>query len=381
MLTADGCKARRHRLWDRLAEKPDWMVLAGPPHLMYFANYYQSPFVFRSTGAGAVLILSRDGSSVLVADNLLQPFCDKAFVDEVMAPVWYRGVESASHREAFLVKNTLERLSKCRGGVFGIEGAQVPAGIVEGLRGARSPANFINIDPVIRELKRQKDPDELALLRRSMKAGEAGLAAGMRDIRPGMTELDAYLLVQQAAIREAGEQAIVYGDFLSGPRCEEISGPPTNRKIEKGDLFLLDFSTVIFHYRADLANTFVVGGKATERQRNLYQACVEAMQAGERLLRAGVQAKEVYRAVRGVLEIKQLERNFPGHAGHGIGLGHPEPPYLVPERSETLMAGDVLTLEPGQYIKGVAGMRYERNYLITETGFELLSHHAIAIGP
>ncbi len=378
MLTATGCRARRQRLWDRLPDKPDWIILSDPSSLIYFANYYPSPFVFRSNDAAALLILGADGSSTLIADNLLEPFAAAAHVDRLETPIWYRGVESAPPRAAFLMQNAVDILAKRPARTFGIEPSHLPAPIFNAMN-QRPGAKFTDIEPHIRELRRQKDSDELELLRRSMRAGEAGMASVMRDLRPGMTEIDAYLIVQREAWEVTGEQALIYGDFVSGARCEAIGGPPSRREIEPGDLVLLDFSTVIHGYRADFANTFLCGGRPTGRQRELYQACVDAITAGEKLLRPGVPAREVDRAVRGSFAARGLEKNFPSHSGHGIGLGHPEPPFLVPESSDTLMAGDVVTLEPGQYIKGVAGMRYERNYLITETGFELLSHHAIAI--
>ena len=81
---------------------------------------------------------------------------------------------------------------------------------------------------------------------------------------------------------------LVYGDFVSGPRCEQGGGPPSSRIIQPGDLVLLDFSVVIDGYRGDFCNTFVSGGHATARQRELYEACFAAMQAGESKLRAGV---------------------------------------------------------------------------------------------
>ncbi len=56
---------------------------------------------------------------------------------------------------------------------------------------------------------------------------------------------------------------------------------------------------------------------------------------------------------------------FTSHSGHGLGLGHPEPPYFVPNSTDTVQAGDVVALEPGLYIEGEGGMRFERNYLIT----------------
>ena len=60
-----------------------------------------------------------------------------------------------------------------------------------------------------------------------------------------------------------------------------------------------------------------------------------------------------------------MAEHFPHHAGHGLGLTHPEAPYLVRHADETLLAGDVVTLEPGLYVAGVGGIRIEHNYLIT----------------
>ena len=61
------------------------------------------------------------------------------------------------------------------------------------------------------------------------------------------------------------------------------------------------------------------------------------------------------------------------HAGHGLGLEHPEPPILVSESTDELRVGDVVTLEPGCYREGVGGVRVENNYLITEDGYEQLN--------
>ncbi|MFO0947085.1 MAG: Xaa-Pro peptidase family protein [Planctomycetota bacterium] len=358
MLTVDGCKARRKRLFERLDPSVDWVILADPQHLMYFANYFQSPFVFRSTNANAMLLFSRAGESILVADNLLGVFAELAHVDRTHLPVWYAGKASAPHREGMLVEQTLKLLEQTSGTTLGVEHAAVPAGIVAGLQSKKGgKVSFPAVDSAIHELKRRKDEDEMALMRRSMKAGEAGFAAALQNVRAGMTERDVFSLVERAAMEAAGEQVLVYGDFVSGARCEQVGGPPTDRVIEKGDLFLLDFSVVVAGYRGDFANTFVVDGAPTDTHRRLYEACIDAMNAGEEQLRAGVPCVHVDRAVRNSLAAKHLAENFPGHAGHGLGLGHPDPPYIVPESTDTLLAGDVVTLEPGQYIKGVAGMR------------------------
>jgi Xaa-Pro aminopeptidase len=111
----------------------------------------------------------------------------------------------------------------------------------------------------------------------------------------------------------------------------------------------------------------------------LYDLCIEAMASGERELRAGQACHTVYLAVRDVFERAGVAEYFPHHAGHGLGLTHPEAPFFVRHANETLLSGDVVTLEPGLYVPNLGGIRIENNYLITEQGFERLSNHAIAL--
>jgi Xaa-Pro aminopeptidase len=213
-----------------------------------------------------------------------------------------------------------------------------------------------------------------------MRAGEAAHAAAIAQMKPGMTELDAFLVVQNAAMKELGERVIVYGDFASGPRtATDKGGPPTARKIEPGDLLLLDFSVIVDGYRSDFTNTFAVGGGPTPHQRELFQACVGAMKAAESKLKPGTRGGDIDAAIRAHFGSLGLADHFVTHSGHGIGLGHPEPPYLIPDGPETLVEGDVVAVEPGLYLEGIGGMRFERNYRITADGFETLSDHEIRI--
>lgn len=377
MLTKEGCIARQKRLWAALPTKPDLLLITDPQHLFYFSNYVQSPFLFRSNDAGAVLILHSSGKSTLVADSMSRMYVDAAHADEKITPTWYDGKHTAPHREGLLLQTASDQLKKLAPRSVGLEYCQVPAGLFALL--SDNKVQCSNIDALLGPMKRRKDADEIAMLRTSMKAGEAGMAAGRKEIHPGMTELEMYCVVQRAALTDVPSQAIVYGDFVTGKRTEQGGGPPSQKKIAAGELILLDFSTIIGQYRADFATTFVCEGKPTPRQKEMNLACLEAMDAGEKKLKAGVLAKDVDRAVRSVFESKHLAEHFTHHSGHGIGLGHPEAPFIVPESSDTLLAGDVVTLEPGLYIPNVGGMRFERNYLITETGFELLSHHDLRL--
>jgi Xaa-Pro aminopeptidase len=379
MLTEQGCRARRERLWKLTAADVEWIVITHSRHLTYFAAFAPSPFVFNSQNADAALILGRDGSAILVADNVQEPFLNAAFASEKVMPIWYRCVESPMLRSELLVRAVLDVVQRCKPGSLGYEASFCPAALADGLRASRPGVRLTNIDPHVHQLRRAKDPDEVCMIRSSMKAATAALLAAMRETRPGMTELDVYRLVARAASETAGRQVLVYGDFVSGPRCQQIGGVPSSRVIQSGELVLLDFSVVIDGYRGDFCNTFVCDGSPTAKERELYEACFAAMHSGEQILRAGIPCHQVFSAVRNRLAERNVGAFFPHHAGHGVGLGHPEPPFLVPESSETLAAGDVVTLEPGVYLPGIAGMRYERCYLITDAGYEVLSDHPIRI--
>jgi Xaa-Pro aminopeptidase len=380
MLTADGCRDRRARLWAALEETPDWILLSEPRHLMYFAGFYAHPFIFRTQNASALLVLGADGSSALVTDNMLRMYAEQAHVDERIAAEWYTGAASAPERQSVLVQAGLDAMRSRPGARFGVD-QMVPAELCLHLARERTGFTSASVGRVALGLMRRKDPDEVAVLRRAIDAMEAAFQRAPREVRAGMTEMDVYALVCAIVNDRLGEQALVYGDFASGPRTEDKGGPPTMRRIEKGDLFLLDYSAVLYGYRADFTNTWVVDGEPTARQRELASFCLDAMEAGERLLTPGARGRDIDAALRRVFESHGVIDHFSHHSGHGLGLGHPDPPYFTPGSDDVVVEGDVVTLEPGLYVKGVGGMRFERNYLITSSGFELLTRQRLGLKP
>jgi Xaa-Pro dipeptidase len=379
MLTADGCRARRARLWDALEQKPDWILMSEPRHLIYFAGFYATPFIFRTQNGSALLILGADGSSALVTDNMLAGYAEQAHVDERVAARWYNGTASAPDRQGVLVSAGLDAMQKRGGAHLGFD-QMVPAELCLELASARRGLRSTFVNDRSRALMRCKDADEVATLRRIIDAMELAFARAAAEIHHGTTELQAYAIVSSVVNDRLGEQALVYGDFASGPRTVAKGGPPTPRQIGKGELFLLDYSAVLYGYRADFTNTWVVDGAPTSRQRELAAICLEAMDAGEALLRPGIRGRDIDAALRRVFTSHDLLEHFPHHSGHGIGLGHPDQPYFTAGSDDVLFEKEVVTLEPGLYVDGVGGMRFERNYLITATGFELLTRHHIGLG-
>src|SRR5262245_19579811 len=158
MLTSEGCASRRERLWGALPSACDLLIVGDPSHLIYFANYVPSPFVFRTIESSALLLLE-PRRATLVGDDMLGPILDRAFADEKDAPVWYDGRHSTPPRRGLLVESALARPASIPGRRIGVELAAVPSGVVEGLRAARPDIEIVDLGPIIRPLRRSKDPD------------------------------------------------------------------------------------------------------------------------------------------------------------------------------------------------------------------------------
>lgn len=360
MPTADGCRVRRERLLTLLRPKGP-LLLADPLNLRYFANCYVDPYAL-GADFGGLLLLRPDGSSTLFHDNRLPRSVDQSFVDERIPVKWYDGKSPGQGPRRLALREVVE-LSWTDGRIHDA----VTDPMAEELWRAVS------------ELRRAKDADEVATFAECCRAAEAGHAWALANIEPWMTELDVYLGVSRECQLVAGKPVIVYGDFIVCDGPNRRVGMPTDRVLKTCELFILDFSVVIQGYRCDFTNTLAVGRNPRPEQQRLFDLSVQAMAAGESQLRAGVPCLDVYQAIQQTFREAGMAERFPHHAGHGLGLSHPEPPYIVERASEVLAAGDIVTLEPGLYQDGIGGVRIEHNYLITETGFERLSQHRISL--
>ena len=379
MITEVGCRSRRERLWNKVEGSCDAVVLASPEALAYFLGYAPGPFSFRMNEAGPMAIL-RPGHATLVGDNLLEPFLREAFADEVVAPVWYEARRSAPPRRSFQVGSVIRTLGNQLPERLGLD-ACVPENLITRLRLAQPALKIVPLDHLLVGLRRTKDADELATLKRAIMAGEAGMAAGQEAMLDGATELDVFQAVERACRDVVGSPVIIYGDFATAGRG---LGPDTRAGLDRlrsGDLFILDFSVIVQGYRGDFAGTFCVGpASPSPRQQQVFDACMKALLQGETLLMPGTSCREIDRAIRDVYQETGFQPDTPGHAGHGLGLGHPEAPFLVSESDELLQAGDVVTLEPSLFPDDLnGGVRIERNYWITKTGFEPLTHHNLGL--
>ena len=383
MLTKDGCLSRRARLWNVVPKDVEWLLIADPRHVKYLANFWIPPFSF-SGGERALLLLERDGKATLLGDNfsLKSSMCE-AFVDAEVVEKWYDHQHSVTNRDHVLFRAVSQIASKLKGRIGAVESEWLPIAALDAIGDGDIRLSNISLGTELRTLRRSKEPDEIALLEECMRATDIGQAWARANIKPGMTELDVYRGVQSASLEAAGRVGLIYGDFrVTNGTSPKAGGLPTQHKLQDGELFILDYSLVLEGYRSDFTNVIAVGTPSPE-QREVFAVCQRAMAAAEKTLKAGARAADVFAAASAqYVPSSFVARGYDHlthHAGHGIGLAHPEAPILVPQSEDVLVAGDVLTLEPGLYVDGVGGVRIEHNYLITETGYRRLSNHTIAL--
>lgn len=388
MLTKEGCLARQKRLWEAVPVDAEWLLIADPRHVLYLSNFLVQPLSF-SGGERALLLLERGGRSTLIGDNFsLRSASAAPFVDREIIEKWYDHQHSVANRDHALFAALGQVIPELNGRPGLIEGEWLPAAVPVLLTGSKpaftiavkdGPNSNRDLGTILRRLRRNKHPDEIDLLKLSAKAGEAGMRRLREIMRPGISELEIYLEVQKAALTTAGRPGLVYGDFRALTAAQpKVGGLPSDKKLESGDLFCLDYSVVLHGYRADFTNTLACGSPS-QGVKELFAICEAAMKEGEGSIKAGAKAANVHAAVMKPFADAGKRDAFPHHAGHGIGLAHPEPPILVPQSTDLLETGDVITLEPGAYVAGVGGMRIERNYVVTASGCECITQHQISL--
>jgi Xaa-Pro aminopeptidase len=236
-------------------------------------------------------------------------------------------------------------------------------------------------DPLdlIEDLRRVKDAQELALLRE----GGTRLSAAARGIladgvaRPGRTELEVAAEIDARVRAEGFSRAAFDTIVASGPRSAFPHARPTARRLEAGEVVVLDFGGVYGGYCVDLTRTVCLGHPSSEVDRQ-YHAVRAAQQAGCAAVRPGVLPTDVDRAARQVLEAAGLGEAFGHGTGHGLGLEVHEAPRLARPRPEDaaqppLEAGVACTIEPGAYVTGRAGIRIEDDVVVTADGHERIT--------
>ena len=336
-------------------------VLFPGPNLYYLSGFHEEP------GERHLhLVVGTEGDPVFVAPEMYEEqIADASWVADVRT--WGDGDDPRA-----LIDDVLDEL--------GLDGGRVLlddrmwARFTQDLRALLPDAEFGLASEVFDDLRIRKDSAELETLRRAGALADevSEEIRALGDEVVGMTETE----LAREIDRRLGDRGDgpAFGTIASaGPNGAKPHHRHGDRRIERGDPVVLDFGPWVDHYPGDQTRTVVFAGEPPEGFERAYEAVFVAQEAAVRAVRPGVEAQEIDREARTVIENYGFGDEFIHRTGHGVGLEVHEAPYIVEGNDRVLEPGMVFSVEPGVYREGEFGIRIEDLVAVTDDGFERLN--------
>ncbi len=338
----------------------DAVVISDRTNILYLTGF---------SGSAGLLVLTADGARLLL-DGRYDLVARQAVTAGTMAEVAIVRVE---RRYDPALAETVGAIGARR---VGFEAAQVTVATLRAWQHAAPMVEWVPTDNLVERLREVKDDWEIAVLRRGGRMIDAVAARLPAIVAAGRTERDVADRIERA-LREEGFSRPAFDTIVaSGPNSAHPHARPGDRKLGPGDLVVLDFGGVLDGYCLDLTRMAAVG-PISPAARELVDAVTSAHEAAVESVRPTIEAWQVDRAARAVLEARGLGDAFSHSTGHGLGLEVHEAPRVGRADPDTppcvLEAGMVFTIEPGAYLEHIGGVRVEDDVLVTLTGAELLT--------
>jgi Xaa-Pro aminopeptidase len=233
---------------------------------------------------------------------------------------------------------------------------------------------------LISELRIVKDAEEVKRIHKSAKVAEAGMAAAVKAVRPGVTESQVAAAAEQA-MRHAGADGFWLTYISSGPRTNIAHGLPTQRKLKPGDLVMIDIHPIMNGYSADMCRTVCVG-KPKPEQQAAYDLYLKAQQATIKKVKAGVGMIELEQTLHGIIKEGGHGGHIFGPPIHGVGIEFEESPlppghafFHGEKEPPPLEANMVIAVGNCGLYTGPWGVRVEDTVLVGPDGPKVLTRY------
>jgi Xaa-Pro aminopeptidase len=348
---------RLPRLTERLGELGcDGLLVTKLTNISYLTGF---------TGSAGVLLVRPD-ESLLVSDGRYQSQSAEQ-IKAAGSPVRIEIGQPAQQLES------IEKLAKGLGRL-GLEVDDITWGAQRRLANLLGPGTkLVAVAKAVEALRAVKDEGELARIERAADIADIALAQVKELLKELPTEQE-FALALDFEMRRRGAEAVAFDTIVgSGPNAALPHAEPADRRIEAGELVVIDFGAVVDGYRSDMTRTLCVGDARSNELRELLEAVLAAQRAGVRAVRAGVRGAEVDAACRESLESAGLAGAFLHGTGHGVGLEVHEAPSVSQDSTDILEEGAVVTVEPGAYLYPTGGARIEDTLVVTGAGARLLT--------
>lgn len=337
-------------------ENLDGMIVTRADHIFYLCGY---------TGSNGLLVITNKTADFLTDFRYTEQA--KKEVRGAKVHVMTKGDLVACLSEfAPLMKKNLK---------FGISGQHLSVAGREKLMSVLPDALIVSADYVLAELGWVKDAYEVKQIAKAAEIGDIAFGRVLGLVKPGVREREIAAELEYQMKMLGSTKPAFDSIVASGYRSAMPHGEASDKKIATGDFVTFDFGAVVNRYVSDMTRTIVVG-KATTRQKKIYNIVLKAQKAGVAKIRAGVKARAIDEACRKIITKAGYGKEFGHGAGHGIGVYY-DPIHQGPRLSmiseDKLKVNNVITVEPGIYITGWGGVRIEDDVVVTRTGGRVLN--------
>jgi Xaa-Pro aminopeptidase len=222
---------------------------------------------------------------------------------------------------------------------------------------------------LVERLRAVKEDEELAAIRRACEITDRMFERLTEEPFIGRTELDVAWTIEQLFHEEGADSLAFESIVASGPNAARPHARATKREIRAGETVVIDTGCTVDAYSSDYTRTFVTG-PVDGVVKEAYAVVLAAQAAGLEAIRAGIAGVDADGAARQVVDGTSFAGTFGHGLGHGLGLEIHEAPRMSTESTDTLASGNVVTVEPGIYLEGRAGIRIEDNVVVRDGGIE-----------
>ncbi len=317
---------------EHILKECDGVLLTSPHNMRYFSGF--------SGGEGAVLI-TKDERLVFTDFRYIEAAKEEAKGFNII--MWkstadlYKQTDNLryiAYEDNFMTALELEKLEE------------------------HTKAEYIGKGCEIDKIRMVKEPWEVEKIATAEEIGDRAFSHILGYIKEGVSEVEIASELEYFMRKQGAEKTSFDTIAISGKKTSMPHGRPDNKKIEKGDFITLDFGCVYEGYCSDMTRTVVLG-RASEKQKEIYNIVCEAQLAGLEAIKSGTNCADADKRAREIIEKAGYGQYFGHSLGHGVGLLIHELPNLSPKSNTVLEDNMVVSCEPGIYIPDFGGVRIE----------------------
>jgi len=262
------------------------------------------------------------------------------------------------------VKNIL----KAEKATLGIESTRFRFLEVELVRSAFPNITLQIADTMLKDLRISKNDQEINSVKKAVKIAEIAMIETHKSITIGKSEIEIANELTFQLIKAGSSTDLPFPPIVaSGPNSANPHAAPSPRKLQSGDMVVIDWGATHSGYVSDITRTYAID-TINDELKEIYSIVKASNLAGRNAASNNVSACDIDKASRDVINKSGYGDYFIHRTGHGIGMEAHEPPYITNENQLVLQPGNLFTVEPGIYIPGMGGVRIEDDVVITEKG-------------